>query len=84
MKQDALQKHFYKSNYKMENPRRTILICLSVAIPVGTGIGAAIGATTDNMLSWLATGFAMGNFIGTLIFVVLASRSTEQDEDNVP
>ena len=68
----------------MEKPRRTIVICLSVAIPVGAGIGAAFGATTDNMIYWLGMGFAMGAVIGTVIFVVLASRTTEQDEDNTP
>ena len=68
----------------MEKPRRTIVICLSVAIPIGAGIGAAFGATTDNLIYWLGMGFAMGAIIGTLIFMVLAIRPTEQDEDNVP
>ncbi len=64
----------------MKQPRRTIVICLSVAIPVGTAIGAAYGATTDNMIYWLG----MGAVIGTVIFLVLASRATGQNEGNGP
>ena len=68
----------------MEKPRRTILICLSVAAPVGAGIGAAFGATNDNMLYWASMGFAMGTFVGTVTFLALSGWATEQNEGNGP
>jgi hypothetical protein len=66
------------SNESANKRKRSTGPLMGVTLVLGTAIGAAIGAATDDMGTWLALGVAIGVAFGGVGTVVRNRRDKQQ------